>query len=93
MGSDAEQKNELDPYMLKYCDQYVPDNQSQTSVLGELHHALKKNLISSQEKFMFFLKNSSLFKISLLFFGTDFLFSFGIEITPLFAKILVAYAN
>jgi len=51
MGSDAEHKNEIDPRMLKYCDQYVPDNQSQTSALGELHHALKKNLISSQEKF------------------------------------------
>ena len=51
MGSDAEHKNEIDPYMLKYCDQYVPDNQSQTSALGELHHALKQNLISSQEKF------------------------------------------
>ena len=51
MGSDAEHKNEIDPHMLKYCDQYVPDNQSQTSALGELHHALKKKLISSQEKF------------------------------------------
>ena len=51
MGSDAEHKNEIDPRMLKYCDQYVPDNQSQTSALGELHHALKQNLISSQEKF------------------------------------------
>ncbi len=51
MGSDAEQKNELDPYMLKYCDQYVPDNQLQTSVLGELHHALKQKIISSKEKF------------------------------------------
>ena len=51
MGSDAEHKNEIDPLMLKYCDQYVPYNQSQTSALGELHHALKQNLISSQEKF------------------------------------------
>ena len=51
MGSDAEQKNELDPQMLKHCDQYVPDNQLQTSVLGELHHALKQNIISSKEKF------------------------------------------
>ena len=51
MGSDAEHKNEIDPHMLKYCDKYVPDNQSQTSALGELHHALKQNLISSQEKF------------------------------------------
>ena len=51
MGSDAEQKNELDPQMLKHCDQYVPDNQLQTSVFGELHHALKQNIISSKEKF------------------------------------------
>ena len=51
MGSDAEQKNELDPLLLKHCDQYVPDNQLQTSVLGELHHALKQNIISSKEKF------------------------------------------
>jgi len=51
MGSDAEQKNELDPQILKHCDQYVPDNQLQTSVLGELHHALKQNIISSKEKF------------------------------------------
>ena len=41
MGSDAEHKNELDPKILKDCDVYVPDNQAQTSILGELHHALK----------------------------------------------------
>jgi ornithine cyclodeaminase len=29
----------------------VPDNQLQTSVLGELHHALNQNIISSKEKF------------------------------------------
>ncbi len=51
MGSDSEQKNELDPRMLKHCDQYVPDNQLQTSALGELHHALKQNIIHSKEKF------------------------------------------
>tara|TARA_B110000438_G_C15783242_1_gene637234 strand:+ start:699 stop:1676 length:978 start_codon:yes stop_codon:yes gene_type:complete len=51
MGSDAEQKNELDPKIIKDCDLYVPDNQAQTSILGELHHALKANLISSDKRF------------------------------------------
>jgi ornithine cyclodeaminase len=46
MGSDAEHKNELEPKILSSCDVYVPDNQAQTSILGELHHALKDNLIS-----------------------------------------------
>jgi ornithine cyclodeaminase len=46
MGSDAEHKNELDPKILSACDVYVPDSQSQTSILGELHHALKNNLIN-----------------------------------------------
>ena len=47
MGSDAEQKNELDPLIIKQCDLYVPDSVSQTAILGELHHALEKNIISS----------------------------------------------
>ena len=51
MGSDAEHKNELDPKILKDCDVYVPDSQAQTSILGELHHALKNNLFSSDIKF------------------------------------------
>ena len=46
MGSDAEHKNELDPKILSSCDIYVPDSQAQTSILGELHHALKNNFIS-----------------------------------------------
>ena len=46
MGSDSEHKIELDPMILKECDVYVPDSQAQTSILGELHHALKANLIS-----------------------------------------------
>tara|TARA_B110000116_G_scaffold14290_1_gene11582 strand:+ start:1 stop:978 length:978 start_codon:yes stop_codon:yes gene_type:complete len=46
MGSDAEHKNELEPKILSSCDVYVPDSQAQTSILGELHHALKDNLIS-----------------------------------------------
>ncbi len=51
MGSDAEHKNELDPKMIKLCDKYISDYQSQTSVLGELHHAIQKNIISSNTKF------------------------------------------
>ena len=51
MGSDAEQKNELHPTMIKLCDKYVPDSQAQTTILGELHHAIKENLISPGVKF------------------------------------------
>lgn len=51
MGSDAGHKNELDPLIIKNCDIYVPDSQAQTSVLGELHHALQNNLINSDKKF------------------------------------------
>ena len=47
MGSDAEEKNELEPDIIKNCDAYVPDSQSQTSILGELNHAIKKNLIKN----------------------------------------------
>ena len=47
MGSDAEEKNELDPEIVKNCDVYIPDSQAQTSILGELNHAIKNNLIKS----------------------------------------------
>jgi len=51
MGSDSEQKNELDPNIIKDCDVYVPDDQSQTSILGELNHAIKAGLISFESKY------------------------------------------
>ena len=51
MGSDAEHKNELDPRIIQICDLYVADRQSQTSILGELHHAIKANLVSEEKKF------------------------------------------
>ena len=51
MGSDAEQKNELDPLIIKNCDLYIPDSLSQTKILGELHHAIKSNLVSSNEHY------------------------------------------
>ena len=51
MGSDAEQKNEIHPTMIKLCDKYVPDSQAQTTILGELHHAIKENIILPGDKF------------------------------------------
>ena len=51
MGSDAELKNELDPKIIKECDIYIPDSQSQTSILGELNHAIKAGLISAEKKY------------------------------------------
>ena len=51
MGSDAEQKNELDPLIIKQCDLYIPDSLSQTTILGELHHALEKNIVSSDNTY------------------------------------------
>ena len=51
MGSDAEMKNELDPKIIKDCDYYIPDSQSQTSILGELNHAIKAGLVSAEKKY------------------------------------------
>ena len=51
MGSDAEHKNEIDPKIIKVADLYVCDIQSQTSLLGELHHAIKTGLIKENHKF------------------------------------------
>ena len=51
MGSDAEMKNELDPKIIKECDYYIPDSQSQTSILGELNHAIKVGLVSAEKKY------------------------------------------
>ena len=51
MGSDAEHKNELDSKIIKSCSLYVPDKQSQTNVLGELHHAIKKRIVDINQRF------------------------------------------
>ena len=51
MGSDAEHKNELDPKIVQECDLYIADKQSQTTILGELHHAIKAKLISPEKIF------------------------------------------
>ena len=51
MGSDAEHKNEIDPKIIKKADMYVCDSQSQTAILGELHHAIKAGIIDKKSKF------------------------------------------
>lgn len=51
MGSDAEHKNELDPQIIPDADLYVCDRQSQCTVLGELHHAIAKDLVDENQTF------------------------------------------
>jgi ornithine cyclodeaminase len=51
MGSDQQHKNELQSECLVLANLYVPDRQSQTEKLGELHHALKNRLIGSKVNF------------------------------------------
>ena len=51
MGSDAEHKNEIDPQIIAATDLYVCDNQSQTSILGELHHAIEKGIVDKNKKY------------------------------------------
>ena len=50
MGSDAEHKNEIDPKIISSSDLYVCDCQSQTSILGELHHAIEKGFVEKNKK-------------------------------------------
>ena len=52
MGSDAEEKNEIDPKIIKNSDFYIADNIKQTSILGELHHAINAKLVPSKKKIM-----------------------------------------
>ncbi|PPR46828.1 MAG: Delta(1)-pyrroline-2-carboxylate reductase [Alphaproteobacteria bacterium MarineAlpha5_Bin9] len=51
VGSDAEQKNELDPLIIKNCDIYIPDCLSQTKILGELNHAILNKVVSSSNHY------------------------------------------
>ncbi len=48
MGSDQAHKNELDPGCLSRTDIYVPDRQSQTEKLGELHHAIESGTVNKK---------------------------------------------
>jgi ornithine cyclodeaminase len=52
MGADAEHKNEIAPEILVDDSvNYFCDRLSQTQKLGELHHAIKQDLIQSSEQF------------------------------------------
>lgn len=51
MGSDQEHKAELDPACLNRADIYVPDRQSQTSLMGELRAAIEVGLIPPDRRF------------------------------------------
>ena len=45
MGSDSEHKNEIDADIFTHDIQYFCDSLSQVRVLGELNHAIEKNLV------------------------------------------------
>ena len=51
MGSDSEHKNELDPDIIADKAQYFCDRLSQVRLLGELHHAINKNLVNPTVEF------------------------------------------
>ncbi|MFT5401016.1 MAG: ornithine cyclodeaminase [Gammaproteobacteria bacterium] len=51
MGSDAEHKNEIDPLVFANGVKYFCDRLSQTRVLGELHHAIEKQLVDATAEF------------------------------------------
>lgn len=51
MGSDAEHKNEIDPALIGRADLYVCDSQSQTRILGELHHAIDAGIVDGDATF------------------------------------------
>jgi len=46
MGSDSEDKNELDPVAVAQADRFVCDRRSQSARLGELHHALASGAVA-----------------------------------------------
>jgi ornithine cyclodeaminase len=51
MGSDSEHKNEIDPAIIADKAQYFCDRLSQVRVLGELHHAIEKQLVKPSAEF------------------------------------------
>jgi ornithine cyclodeaminase len=46
MGSDAEEKNEIEPSALARADRFVCDRRSQSARLGELHHAIASGAVA-----------------------------------------------
>ena len=51
MGSDSEHKNEIDPKIIDAAANYFCDRLSQVRVLGELHHAIDKQMVSATAEF------------------------------------------
>ena len=51
MGSDAEHKNEIDPFLFRRSILYVADSLAQTRRLGELHHAIAAGIVSGDTPF------------------------------------------
>ena len=51
MGSDQDDKCELEASCLTRCDSYIPDYQAQTEILGELRPAIAEGLISADTRF------------------------------------------
>ncbi len=47
MGSDAPEKNELEPAVLLEADRFVCDRRTQSLRLGELHHAVEAGVLPS----------------------------------------------
>jgi ornithine cyclodeaminase len=45
MGSDASEKNEIEPAALAKADVFVCDRKAQAELLGELHHALEQGVV------------------------------------------------
>ncbi|MDX1654867.1 MAG: cyclodeaminase [Candidatus Competibacteraceae bacterium] len=48
MGSDAAEKNELEPQVLVKADRFVCDRKSQSLRLGEWHHAVEAGVLSPE---------------------------------------------
>ena len=51
MGSDQDNKNELDPQCLARADAYVPDRRAQTEILGELRTAIASGALDAKSEF------------------------------------------
>jgi ornithine cyclodeaminase len=48
LGSDAPQKNELEPALLARAEKVVPDRLSQCLALGEIHHACAQGVLKAE---------------------------------------------
>jgi ornithine cyclodeaminase len=51
MGSDSEHKNEIDPVIVAERAKYFCDRLSQVRVLGELHHAIERQMVPAAAEF------------------------------------------